>query len=123
MKKNPFPPNLREKKARRLECMLGPSHWLHEISHPKRVCQDFWPGLIIPLCKEHPTHSMVLAELCRLSFTSQVLSKSDVKTRAKTGGIFLVYFGGREARLCRLSFTSGTLIVKTQTENCYNFCM
>jgi len=63
--------------------MLGPFHWLHEISLHKRVCQDFWPGLIIPLCKEHPTYPMGLAELCRLSFTSQGPSESDVKTRAK----------------------------------------
>jgi hypothetical protein len=30
--------------------MLGPSHWLHEISLPKRVPHHFWPGLI-PLAK------------------------------------------------------------------------
>jgi hypothetical protein len=29
--------------------MLGPSHWLHEISLHKRVHQHFWPGLIYPL--------------------------------------------------------------------------
>jgi len=36
--KNPLPPpppNLREKKARHLECMLGSSHWLHQIYLPK----------------------------------------------------------------------------------------
>jgi len=47
----PRPPNLKGKKARHLECMLGPSHWLHEISLPKRVRHLFWPGLIIPLAK------------------------------------------------------------------------
>jgi len=26
--------------------MLGPSHWLQEISLPKRVCHYFWPGLM-----------------------------------------------------------------------------
>jgi hypothetical protein len=26
--------------------MLGPSHWLHEISLPKRVHHHFWPGLV-----------------------------------------------------------------------------
>jgi hypothetical protein len=26
--------------------VLGPSHWLHEISLPKRVCHHFWPGLL-----------------------------------------------------------------------------
>jgi len=30
--------------------MLGPSHWLHEISLPKGVHHHFWPGLI-PLAK------------------------------------------------------------------------
>jgi hypothetical protein len=41
-----FPAKLEKKKARHLECMLGPSYWLHEISLPKRVCHHFWPGLI-----------------------------------------------------------------------------
>jgi len=31
------PLNLKGKKARHLECRLGPPHWLHEISLPKRV--------------------------------------------------------------------------------------
>jgi hypothetical protein len=43
-------PRLIRKKARHLECMLGPSHWPHEISLPKRVPHHFWPGLI-PLAK------------------------------------------------------------------------
>jgi hypothetical protein len=34
------------KKGKHLECMLGPSHWLHEISLPKRVGHHFWLGLI-----------------------------------------------------------------------------
>jgi len=38
------------KKTRHLECMLGPSHWWHEISLPKRVLHHFWHGLI-PLAK------------------------------------------------------------------------
>jgi len=46
------PPNLKGKKARQLECMLGLSHWLHEICLPKRVRHHFWPGLI------HPTYSV-----------------------------------------------------------------
>jgi len=51
MKNNPLPPqNLKGKEARDLECMLGPSHWLHEISLPKRVHHHFWRGLI-PLAK------------------------------------------------------------------------
>jgi hypothetical protein len=54
-KKNSFPTtptqNLKGRKAlRHLECMLGPSNWLHEISLPKRVHHHFWPGLI-PLAK------------------------------------------------------------------------
>jgi hypothetical protein len=45
--KKPSPtPNWKGKKARHLECMLGPSHWLHEISLSKRVCHHFWPRLI-----------------------------------------------------------------------------
>jgi len=31
----PPPQNIKGKKARHLECMLGLSHWLHEISLPK----------------------------------------------------------------------------------------
>jgi hypothetical protein len=57
MKKNlsPLPPalktqikklgHLKGKEERHLECMLGPSHWLHEISLPKRLCHHFWHGL------------------------------------------------------------------------------
>jgi hypothetical protein len=48
MKTNPSPPLSPQtygKKARNLECLLGPSHWLHEISLPKRVGHHFWPGL------------------------------------------------------------------------------
>ncbi len=48
-KKHP-PQNLEGKSARHLECMLGPSHWLHEIYLQKRVPHHFWPGLI-PLAK------------------------------------------------------------------------
>jgi hypothetical protein len=57
MKKIPHPPppaptpqNLKGKKARHLECMLRPSHWMHEISLPKRVHHHFQLGLI-PLAK------------------------------------------------------------------------
>jgi hypothetical protein len=35
------PPNIKGKKAGHLECMLGPSHWLHEISLPKRLWHHF----------------------------------------------------------------------------------
>jgi hypothetical protein len=38
--------NLEGRKARHLECMLGASHWVHEISLPKRVHHHFWPVLI-----------------------------------------------------------------------------
>jgi hypothetical protein len=37
--------NIKRKKARHLECMLGPSHWLHEISLPKKLRHHFWHGL------------------------------------------------------------------------------
>jgi len=50
-KKNPSPPNLKGKNARDLEHMLGASHWLHEISLPKRVHHHFCPGLLLPLAK------------------------------------------------------------------------
>jgi hypothetical protein len=44
------------KKGKHLECMLGPSHWLHEISLPKWVGHHFGLGLIpylfTPTC--HP---------------------------------------------------------------------
>jgi len=41
---------IKGKKARNLECMLGPSPWLHENSLPKRLGHHFWPGLA-PLAK------------------------------------------------------------------------
>jgi hypothetical protein len=41
----PPPLKHKRKKARHLECMIGPSHWLHEISLPKRLGHHFWPGL------------------------------------------------------------------------------
>ncbi len=42
-------------KARHLEYMLGPSHWLREICLPKRVCHNFlaWANTY---CKEHHTY-------------------------------------------------------------------
>jgi len=49
MKKNlsspPAPQNIKGKKTRHLECMLEPSHWLHEISLFKRLHHHFWHGL------------------------------------------------------------------------------
>jgi hypothetical protein len=51
MKKKSFPPETsKEKKAQHLECLLGSSHWLHEICLPKRVHHHFWHGLL-PLAK------------------------------------------------------------------------
>jgi len=41
-----LPPPTYKEKARHLDGMLGPSHWLHEISLPKRVRHHFWPGLV-----------------------------------------------------------------------------
>jgi hypothetical protein len=54
----PHPPNLKGKKPRHLECML----WAFPIGcikflFPKEFITIFWPGLIIPLGKEHPTYS------------------------------------------------------------------
>ncbi len=40
-----------------LECMLGPSHWLHEISLPKRLGHhnvfifQVFVGLLVPACE------------------------------------------------------------------------
>jgi hypothetical protein len=47
---HPPPQYLKGHKARHLECMLRPSHWLHEICLFKRVHHLFWPRLI-PLAK------------------------------------------------------------------------
>jgi hypothetical protein len=46
------PQNIKGKKES-LECMLEPSHWLHEISLPKRLCHHFWHGLTV-LAKNTP---------------------------------------------------------------------
>jgi len=46
----PLPPNFKMKKASHLECMPGPSHWLHDFSLPRRVHHYIWPELI-PLAK------------------------------------------------------------------------
>jgi hypothetical protein len=50
-KKNPPSPtqNLKEKKSKHFECMLGLPHWLHEIFISKTIGHHFWPGLIPPL--------------------------------------------------------------------------
>jgi hypothetical protein len=39
------PPNLKGKNARHIQYVLGHSHWLHEISPPKKVYHHFWPNL------------------------------------------------------------------------------
>jgi hypothetical protein len=36
----PLSPNLKGKK-KHIKCMFGPSHGLHEISFPKKVCDHF----------------------------------------------------------------------------------
>jgi hypothetical protein len=36
--------NIKGKKARHLECMLGPSHWLHEFLFPKEFIANFGLG-------------------------------------------------------------------------------
>jgi hypothetical protein len=49
--------NLKGRKARHLECLLGPSDCLHEISLPKRVHHHhFWPGLIPTATNTLPIH-------------------------------------------------------------------
>jgi hypothetical protein len=57
-----FPPphptqNIKGKKTKHLECMFGPSHWLHEISLSKRLHHHFWHGLT-PLAKNTPLISV-----------------------------------------------------------------
>jgi hypothetical protein len=42
----PPPQNLQGKSKAHLDGMLGPSHWLHEISLPKKVHHHFWHGLL-----------------------------------------------------------------------------
>jgi hypothetical protein len=67
MKNNPLPPrprhprptpNLKGKKTRQLECILGPPHWLHVNFLPKKVHHQFWPGLAWANAhwEEHPTY-------------------------------------------------------------------
>jgi hypothetical protein len=41
---HPPPQNIKGKKTWHLECMLGPSHWLHEISLPKYLVTIFGLG-------------------------------------------------------------------------------
>ncbi len=48
------PKKLERKKIKRPCLYLGPSHWLHEISLPKRIYHHFWPGPSTP-CNKHPT--------------------------------------------------------------------
>jgi hypothetical protein len=58
--------------------MLGPSHWLHEISLPKKVRHHFWPQLI-PLAKNTPFQLGVLIYLFLYFFIySQVHSCHNV---------------------------------------------
>jgi hypothetical protein len=50
----PTPPqNIKRKKTMHLECMLGPSHWLHEIFLSKKLHHHFWHELT-PLAKNTP---------------------------------------------------------------------
>jgi hypothetical protein len=77
-----FPPRppplqtLKEKKARHLECMLWASHWLHEISLPKRVGHHFWPGLIIPFAKNTLPYSGTLSSLgCKVPSRRRLFAK------------------------------------------------
>jgi hypothetical protein len=51
------PTSLKGKKTRHLDCMLGPSHGLHEISLPKRASPFLaWSNTH---CKEHPTYRIL----------------------------------------------------------------
>ncbi len=61
-KENPSPPHphfpklRRKKKARHLECMLGASHLVHEISLPKKSSSPFL-ACANTLCKQHLAYS------------------------------------------------------------------
>jgi hypothetical protein len=46
--------NLEGRKARHLETMLGASHWVHEISLPKRVSSSPFLACANTLCKQTP---------------------------------------------------------------------
>jgi len=62
-KKNPPPqPNFKKKESKCLECMLGPSYWLHEISLPIRAPHHFWPGPI-PLAKNTLPIGVLLGQI------------------------------------------------------------
>jgi len=54
MKKKSFAPTLKRNKSKP---PWMPSHWLHEISLPKRVGHHFWPGIIAFAKNTLPTHS------------------------------------------------------------------
>jgi len=44
---NPLPPKLKKKKCKAHSVCPWPSHWLHEISPPKKIYQRFWPDLYL----------------------------------------------------------------------------
>jgi hypothetical protein len=56
---NPPPPrsNLKGKKPKHFESMIGPSHWLDEIPFRKTVCHNFSLGLM-RLAKNTPVISV-----------------------------------------------------------------
>jgi hypothetical protein len=54
--------------------MLGPSHWLHEISLPKIVCHHFWPPLI-PLARNALPIELVFSCLLRHSWATRLVAK------------------------------------------------
>jgi hypothetical protein len=61
-----LPPNLKGKNERHRECMLVPSHWLHEFLFPKEFVANF--GLGYHACKEHPTYSDLWSQTNILQF-------------------------------------------------------
>jgi hypothetical protein len=65
---HPRPKNLKGKKARRLECMLGPSHWLHEFLFPKSSSPILAWATNTP-CKEQPTYLFTCLKANKYSYT------------------------------------------------------
>ncbi len=68
---SPLPQNLKGKKTRYFECMIGPSHWLHEIYFPKKVHHHFLPSFT-PFAKN--TLPILTTLSCALMLTIIVIT-------------------------------------------------
>ncbi len=72
--------NLEGRKARHLECMLRASHWVHEISLPKRVHHHFWP-LLIPFANNNLPFLLSFSIVLILGCTTLVRSSNNFQTK------------------------------------------